>query len=123
MARVIFAMANSSTTRCGRLLSSAMGRGTALGSTLSAPRCAAPGVATLAASFMGEEVSGSAADAEDGGIESELVCESVRELGATTAPALSDLDCPCDFISCDLTPACLAACLGCGYSSMRLAGL
>src|SRR5260370_39958530 len=111
MARVIFAMANSSTTRCGRLLSSAMGRGTALGSTLSAPRCAAPGVATLVACFMGEEVSGSAADAEGGGIESELVCElvceSVRELGATIATALSDLDCPCD-----LTPACLAACLG-----------
>src|SRR6266403_3229919 len=112
MARLILAMANSSMTRCGRLLSSAMARGTALGSTLSAPRCAAPGVVRLAvACFIGEEVSGFVAETKDGDIESELV----RESCATTA-ASSDLDCSCCLNSCGVTPACLAACLGCGYS-------
>src|ERR1700746_1406623 len=47
-------MASSSTMRGGRLLSSAMGRGTALGSTLNAPRWAAPGVVALPEGcFMG----------------------------------------------------------------------
>src|SRR5215475_11743327 len=59
MARVILAMASSSTTRAGRLLSSAMGRGTALGSTLNSPRRVPPCVARLAEGcFMGDGVSG-----------------------------------------------------------------
>src|ERR1700747_885282 len=112
MARVILAMANSSMTRCGRLLSSAMARGTALGSTLSAPGCAAPGVVTLAAAcFIGDEALGFFAETEDGDIESELLCES-----CATA-ALSNLDCRC-LNSCGVMPACL----GCGYSWMSFGG-
>src|ERR1700747_191709 len=107
MARVILAIANSSTTRAGRLLSSAIGRGTALGSTLNAPRCAAPGVVMFAAScFMGEEVSALAAD-------SELICES----RATIAAALSDFVCSCDVAGCAALAAPLAGCLGWGFLS------
>src|SRR5882724_1262224 len=124
MARVTLAMANSPMTRAGRLLSSAIGRGTALGSTLNPPRCAAPGVVTLAAAcFIGEEVSAFAADVEGGGIEPELDCESVCELGAMMASALSDFDWPCCFSSCVLMAACLAAFLGCGYSPISFAVL
>src|SRR6516162_2150120 len=48
-------MASSSTTRAGRLLSSAITRGTALGSTPKLPGFAAPGVAALPEGcFMGE---------------------------------------------------------------------
>src|SRR6267378_8044744 len=109
MARVILAMASSSMTRCGRLLSSAIARGTAFGSTLRAPRWAVPGVASLAAAcFMGDEVSAFVADPEDGDIES----------GAPIAAALSDLVCACCFASGGVMLACLAACLGCGYCSM-----
>src|SRR5216683_7566303 len=100
MARVILAMANSSMTRCGRLLSSAIARGTALGSTLSAPRCAVPGVVTFAlACFMGEEM-----------------LASLIDFGVAIKSA-SDLACPWSFLdSRGGTPACLAACLGWGYS-------
>src|SRR5277367_1793973 len=67
MARVILAMASSSMTRCGRLLSSAMALGTALGSE--PPRTSrlppAPRVATLlesaasaGSSFMGDGAAG-----------------------------------------------------------------
>src|SRR5277367_4261133 len=79
MARVTLAMANSSMTRCGRLLSSAMALGTALGSE--PPRTSrlppAPRVATLlespasaGSSFMGDGGAGfeddCAAGDEDG---------------------------------------------------------
>src|SRR5580692_590895 len=59
MARVILAMASSSTTRCGLLLSSEMAGGTALGSLPSGSRLPAPRVAGF--SFMGEGESGTAA--------------------------------------------------------------
>src|SRR5229473_5551933 len=110
MARVILAMANSSMTRCGRLLSSAIARGTALGSTLSAPRCALPGVVMFAlACFMGEEMLASLIDF-GAAIKSASACES----RAIIAAAASDLAGAWSFLdSCGVTPACLA-CLGWG---------
>src|SRR5882724_10337352 len=114
MARVILAMANSSMTRCGRLLLSAIARGTALGSTLSAPRCAAPDVVTFAlACFIGEEMSALLFDFDERAGKSETAWES----RASIAAAASDLACAWSFLnSCSVMPACLAACLGWGYS-------
>src|SRR6266567_5294100 len=125
MARVTLAIASSSTTRCGRLLSSAIARGTALGSMLSEPLLlegdAEPGVATFAgACFIGDGASAfalsftgdAAAVSPDGrAIESKSSCESP----AITAAVASDFDCGCCCLNCSFVmPACFAACLGCG---------
>src|SRR5437667_899689 len=113
MARAILAIASSSTTRCGRLLSSAIARGTALGSMLSAPLLlegdAAPGLATFAgACFIGEGTSAfalnftgdAAAVSPDGSaIESEGACESPA---ITAAVPASDFDCGWGCLSCSL---------------------
>src|SRR5216117_2068008 len=101
MARVILAIASSSTTRCGRLLSSAIARDTALGSMLNDPPSegrAAPGVARFAgACFIGDGTSAfapnftgdAAAVSPDGSaIESEGACESP----AITSVVASDFD-------------------------------
>src|SRR5258707_11634540 len=98
--------------RGGRLLSSAMARGTAFGSMLNAPRCAAPGVATFSRScFIGDAASEFSSMLAGDFLEPEFACES----RASTAAAASAFDCGC----CAVGP-CLAACFGCGYSAVSL---
>src|SRR5271155_1420177 len=94
MARVTLAMASSSMTRCGRLLSSAMALGTTLGSA--PPRTSrlppAPRVAMLLesaaseeSSFMGDGAAAGAALAEVGGAGTALLAGVVAFVFALDA--------------------------------------
>src|SRR6266700_491529 len=124
MTRVIFAIASSSTMRCGRLLSSAIARGTALGSMLSDPLLleggAAPGVATfVGACFIGDGTSAFALNLTEDAAAVSLDARAVESEGACESPTItaavaSDFVCCC-CLNCSLVrPACFAACLGCG---------
>src|SRR5438034_3467051 len=109
-------MANSSTTRAGRLLSSAIGLGTAFGSTLNSPRRPPPCVAALPdGCFIGDGTSLSAAPSLLVRAAASIAAESLDDADtsdkpsrATAAAGASLRDCPVE--ACLV--ACLAACFG-----------
>ncbi len=119
-ARVIFAIASSSTTRCGLLLSSEIAGGTALGSTLNSPFLPAPRVGGF--NFIGEGTSGVAAvTVPPFAIIVSFVGPSLASISRAIA-VMAASACFCAFCSGVSSFACALcfadSCFGLGYSAI-----